>query len=78
MEDSRSIQFTRREFLITGVSSAVAITLPPLLTAQPSARQVPVLSKVSFAVNSEICELDLDARITLLDERDHGSVRTSR
>src|SRR3954470_13045015 len=72
MEDSSDTKFTRREFLKAGATSAVAMTLPSAASAQPSAAQAPVVSKVSFAVNGKVRQLELDARTTLLDAlREH-------
>src|ERR1043166_6155612 len=72
MDDFSDIKLTRREFLITGATSAVAIALPSVATAQPSAVTPPVRAKVSFQVNGEIREIDVDTRTTLLDAlREH-------
>jgi xanthine dehydrogenase YagT iron-sulfur-binding subunit len=72
MEDSSDIKLTRREILIVGGASVVAITWPSALTAQPSAASPPALAKVSFEVNGKIRELDVDPRTTLLDTlREH-------
>ena len=65
--DSSKIKVTRREFLITGVGTAAAITLPSGVGAQPSIVTPPVTSKVSLQVNGRIRELNLDTRTTLLD-----------
>jgi xanthine dehydrogenase YagT iron-sulfur-binding subunit len=70
MNDS-GIKLTRRGFLITGASSVAAVTLPVETSAQPSAPG-PALSKISFRVNGELRELDIDMRTTLLDAlREH-------
>jgi xanthine dehydrogenase YagT iron-sulfur-binding subunit len=66
---------TRREFLITS-SAVVALTaLPRFVSAQPatSAASVdPSLMKVSFTVNGQLRELEVDTRTTLLDAlREH-------
>ena len=72
MDDSSDIRLTRREFLIAGATSTVAVALPSGLTAQPSPSEPPVHSKVSFQVNGKLRELDLDTRTTLLDAlREH-------
>ena len=71
MEPSDGLGVTRREFLITGAGSAMAITLPGAVTAQPSTARK-VLSTVSFQVNGKLQELELDTRTTLLDAlREH-------
>src|SRR5258706_8740044 len=66
MEDSGDLKITRREFLVTGATSAIAVTLPPAAIAQPPVKPA-ALSKVSFKVNGRIRQLDLDTRTTLLD-----------
>jgi xanthine dehydrogenase YagT iron-sulfur-binding subunit len=72
MEDSSDIRLTRREFLIAGATSAVAISLPSALAAEPAAARPPLVSKVSFEVNGKVQDLQLDARTTLLDAlREH-------
>jgi xanthine dehydrogenase YagT iron-sulfur-binding subunit len=72
MEDSRGIELNRRDFLIAGATSAVAITMPSTVTAQPSAATPPSLSKVSLRINGQVRELDVDVRTTLLDAlREH-------
>jgi xanthine dehydrogenase YagT iron-sulfur-binding subunit len=72
MEDSSPLNLKRREFLIVGASSAVAITLPAAGRAQPSATTQSTGSRVSLQINGELRELDLDARTTLLDAlREH-------
>ena len=72
MEDSSDVKLTRREFLIVGASSAAVTTLPAALAAEPSAAKAPVVSKVSFQVNGQIRELEVDTRTTLLDAlREH-------
>jgi xanthine dehydrogenase YagT iron-sulfur-binding subunit len=72
MEDSKDIKLTRREFLITGATSAASVAIPSAVAAQPSGAKAPVRSKVSFEVNGKRRELELDARTTLLDAlREH-------
>ena len=69
MSDSDDVKVTRRDFLIAGATSVAAITLPSTTQAQvpASAAGTPVLAKVSFQVNGQVRELDLDTRTTLLD-----------
>jgi xanthine dehydrogenase YagT iron-sulfur-binding subunit len=67
MEDSSNITLNRRDFLIAGATSAVAVTLPSVVTAQPSTAAPAVLAKVSFTVNGTSRALELDPRTTLLD-----------
>src|SRR5688572_15840204 len=67
MEDSSNTTLNRRDFLIAGATSAVAVTLPSTVTGQPSAAAPAVLAKVSFTVNGASRALELDPRTTLLD-----------
>jgi len=73
MDDSSGVKLTRREFLITGTTSAVAASLPTsALAAQPPAAKSPSTAKVTFQVNGTLRELQLDTRTTLLDAlREH-------
>ena len=71
MDDS-DIAITRREFLVTGASSAAAIAWPPSASAQRSTTSPPQMSNVSFEVNGKAHELEVDTRTTLLDAlREH-------
>jgi xanthine dehydrogenase YagT iron-sulfur-binding subunit len=67
------IKLTRREFLITGTTSAVAASLPTgALAAQPAATRPPAMARISFQVNGTVRELQVDTRTTLLDAlREH-------
>ena len=72
MEDSRDIELNRRDFLIVGATSAVAVSMPSAVTAQPSAATPASVSKVSLRINGEVRALDVDVRTTLLDAlREH-------
>jgi xanthine dehydrogenase YagT iron-sulfur-binding subunit len=63
---------TRRELLIVGAASVAATAVPLFAKGQPPATGAPVISKVSFDVNGNACELELDTRTTLLDAlREH-------
>lgn len=78
MEDPTSIKLSRREFLITGATSAAAVALPSELTAQPAAA-APVVSRLSLRVNGALHELELDNRTTLLDAlREHMHLTGSK
>ena len=73
MPPSDNVDFTRREFLITG-SAAVALTAMPRVTAAQTSSpgEAPLMTKVSFKVNGQACSLELDNRTTLLDAlREH-------
>jgi xanthine dehydrogenase YagT iron-sulfur-binding subunit len=73
MGDSSDINLTRRDFLIVGATSAVAVTLPATVAATgPPAAGAPVVSKVTLQVNGNVRKLSLDTRTTLLDAlREH-------
>jgi xanthine dehydrogenase YagT iron-sulfur-binding subunit len=60
-------ELSRRDLLI-GTAAFVAVTaLPSVTYAQGAAIGEPVMAKVSFAVNGQPRELELDTRTTLLD-----------
>jgi xanthine dehydrogenase YagT iron-sulfur-binding subunit len=73
MDDSGDIKLSRRDFLIVGATSAVAVTLPSTAAAaEPPKTGSPVVSKVTLQVNGNARELSLDTRTTLLDAlREH-------
>jgi xanthine dehydrogenase YagT iron-sulfur-binding subunit len=73
MGDSSDINLTRRDFLIAGATSAVAVTLPSTVAATaPPTAGAPVVSKVTLQVNGNVRKLSLDTRTTLLDAlREH-------
>jgi len=53
-------------------ASAVAAALPGAVGAAPAANDAPVLAKVTFTVNGEKRDLELDTRTSLLDAaREH-------
>ena len=72
MEDTQDLlKLTRRDFLKLGATSVAATSVPSALAAQPAAGS-PVAAKVSFQVNGQLRELELDTRTTLLDAlREH-------
>jgi xanthine dehydrogenase YagT iron-sulfur-binding subunit len=58
--------------LIAGAASVAVTALPSSSKAQTPAETPPVVTKVSFEVNGEVRNLELDARTTLLDAlREH-------
>ena len=71
MDQFSDIKITRRNLLIAGAVSTTAMAVPSVAGAQSSMQttpsQTPVTSKVSFRVNGEMKQLDLDTRTTLLD-----------
>jgi xanthine dehydrogenase YagT iron-sulfur-binding subunit len=73
MGDSGDINLTRRDFLIAGATSAVAVTLPSTVAAtEPPAAGAPVVSNVTLQINGDLRKLSLDTRTTLLDAlREH-------
>jgi xanthine dehydrogenase YagT iron-sulfur-binding subunit len=73
MSDSIDIKLNRRDFLIAGATSAVAVALPSTVAAaEAPAAEPPVVSKVTLQVNGNIGQVSLDTRTTLLDAlREH-------
>jgi xanthine dehydrogenase YagT iron-sulfur-binding subunit len=73
MSDSIDINLSRRDFLIAGATSAVAVTLPSTVAAaEPPAAEPPVVSKFTLQVNGNTGQVSLDTRTTLLDAlREH-------
>jgi xanthine dehydrogenase YagT iron-sulfur-binding subunit len=73
MSDSIDIKLSRRDFLIVGATSAVAVTLPSAAVgAEPPPAGSPVISEVTLQVNGNVREVSLDTRTTLLDAlREH-------
>jgi xanthine dehydrogenase YagT iron-sulfur-binding subunit len=74
MGDSSDLNLTRRDFLLAGATSAVAVTLPSAVAAaeSPPAAGPPAVSKVTLQVNGTVRNLSLDTRTTLLDAlREH-------
>jgi xanthine dehydrogenase YagT iron-sulfur-binding subunit len=79
MEDSNDVKLTRREFLITGATSAAAVALPSAAATQPAPAPQVVRTKVSLDVNGTVRELELDARTSLLDAlREHLKLTGSK
>src|SRR4051812_37838947 len=61
------LELSRRELLI-GTAITLAVSAVPIaVEAQSTALEAPSVSKVSFIVNGEPRELELDTRTTLLD-----------
>jgi xanthine dehydrogenase YagT iron-sulfur-binding subunit len=68
-------EITRRDFIVTG-AAAVALagcaTTGVNTTGGPSKIRQPVMTKLSFNVNGQLCNLEVDTRTTLLDAlREH-------
>jgi len=71
-DDCKDLTLTRRELLIAGAASVAVTALPSSLKAQTPVAAPPVVTKVSFEVNGQVRNLELDARTTLLDAlREH-------
>ncbi len=72
MENRTEFEMTRRGLMI-GTAASVAISAAPsIANAEAIAAGAPVMSKLTFTVNGEARELDLDTRTTLLDAlREH-------
>ena len=72
MQDVSEFEVSRRGLLIAAGASVAISTVPPLANAQPAAAGAPVISRVSFTVNGDVREIELDTRTTLLDAlREH-------
>jgi xanthine dehydrogenase YagT iron-sulfur-binding subunit len=73
MEDTPDLEISRRELLVIGAASAALVAAPAEARAKaPTPLRLPVMSKVSFAVNGKARALELDTRTTLLDAlREH-------
>ena len=73
MHGHNHLELNRRELMAATAASVAATTIPATASAQNGERpDAPVVSRVSFTVNGERRELDLDLRTTLLDAlREH-------
>ncbi|QOZ24450.1 aldehyde dehydrogenase iron-sulfur subunit PaoA [Bradyrhizobium sp. CCBAU 51753] len=75
MQISGRLELSRRNLLIVGAASLAASSVAPpaaYAAAQPAPTGAPVMAKVSFDVNGETHQLELDTRTTLLDAlREH-------
>ena len=70
MQNSRDFEVRRRDLVVGAAASAALVTVPSVAGAQAPAG-VPRL-KVSFTVNGNAHELELDTRTTLLDALREG------
>jgi xanthine dehydrogenase YagT iron-sulfur-binding subunit len=65
-------ELSRREFLALTAASAATSAIPLTAGAQTPGVAAPVMSKVTFNVNGQARELNIDTRTTLLDAlREH-------
>lgn len=74
MQISGRLELSRRHLLIVGAASLAAssVATPPPAAAQSFPSGAPVMTRVSFDVNGETHQLELDTRTTLLDAlREH-------
>ncbi len=82
MQNPSNLELSRRDLLIVGAAAVAATAAPSVANAQAAASGAPVISaavvgvpvpsRVSFVVNGEARELELDVRTTLLDAlREH-------
>ncbi|TDU64533.1 xanthine dehydrogenase YagT iron-sulfur-binding subunit [Prosthecobacter fusiformis] len=74
MQDPDATEISRRGFIVLGSSTVAATALPQAAQAQKAVAEpsLPPPWKVSLKVNGKACELELDARTTLLDAlREH-------
>jgi xanthine dehydrogenase YagT iron-sulfur-binding subunit len=75
MQISGRLELSRRHLLIVGAASLAAssvATTAPYAAAQSAPTGAPVMTRVSFDVNGETHQLELDNRTTLLDAlREH-------
>ena len=72
MQSTDDLKLSRRELLLAGAASVAATGVPCVANAEAADVDKPVASKVSFKVNGEPHELELDTRTTLLDAlREH-------
>jgi xanthine dehydrogenase YagT iron-sulfur-binding subunit len=78
MESPNDLELSRRDLMIAGAASAVAMAVPSVADAQsvatgsPAMSGQPVMTDVSLIVNGSPHNLALDTRTTLLDAlREH-------
>jgi len=73
MEESNESSITRREMIIGTTAAIAAITLANVTGTQAASHTVPLsLARVSFTVNGQPHDLEMDTRTTLLDTlREH-------
>jgi len=66
------LAISRRGLMISTAASVAMTTAPSVADAEAATAGAPVMTKLSFAVNGEARDLDLDTRTTLLDAlREH-------
>ena len=72
MQNPGDFDVSRRELLAASAASVAATTVPSASSARETSPLSPVRQKVSFSVNGQTVQLEVDTRTTLLDAlRDH-------
>jgi xanthine dehydrogenase YagT iron-sulfur-binding subunit len=71
MQNSHDFEVSRRNLMVGAAASAAVTAVPSVAGGQQLAAAVPSL-KVSFTVNGQARELELDTRTTLLDALREG------
>jgi xanthine dehydrogenase YagT iron-sulfur-binding subunit len=72
MQTLGELAISRRGLMIGTAASVAMTTAPSIADAQAIAAGAPVMTKLTFTVNGEARDLDLDTRTTLLDAlREH-------
>ncbi len=72
MQPLGELAISRRGLMIGTAASVAMTTAPSIADAQATAAGAPVMTKLTFTVNGEARDLDLDTRTTLLDAlREH-------
>ncbi len=72
MQTLGELAISRRGLMIGTAASVAMTTAPSIADAEAAIAGAPVMSKLTFTVNGEARDLDLDTRTTLLDAlREH-------
>ena len=72
MHNPVDLEISRRDLLVATAASVAITAAPSVAGAQTPTPETPFSSKVSFTVNGEVRDLDIDTRTSLLDAlREH-------
>ncbi|WP_414709172.1 aldehyde dehydrogenase iron-sulfur subunit PaoA [Rhizobium sp.] len=72
MHNPVDLEISRRDLLVATAASVAITAAPSVASAQTAEPEAPFSSKVSFTVNGEVRDLDIDTRTSLLDAlREH-------
>ena len=72
MQNPIQLEISRRNLLVSSAATVAVTGVAGKAVAQPAGRAMNLTTKLSFTVNGEIRELDVDNRTTLLDAlREH-------